>query len=78
VALDRQGCQELRDLGRVHLGGMPLAMKDDIPPDPVYIRFLRAQAHVPRAQRITDLLKRLAAGRRGRSAALWSCQAARR
>ena len=39
--------QESRDLGGPHLGGVPLALEEDEPPDPVDVGFLGPAAVVP-------------------------------
>lgn len=52
--LDRQVREKGIDLPFPHLPRMPLAMKEDVAPDPVDIRLLRAIAHVPHPQALAD------------------------
>jgi hypothetical protein len=47
--LDGQGAEEPRDLGRTHLGGMALAVKEDVPADPADGGLLGAATAVAKA-----------------------------
>lgn len=46
--------QECGDLGRAHVGGMPLVMEEDEPPDPVDVGFLGPPTVVPGADGLPD------------------------
>jgi hypothetical protein len=59
--------QECRDLGRPHLGRMPLAVEEDEPPDPVNVGFLGPATVVPGADRLADAVQEAGPGRRGRA-----------
>jgi len=64
VALDGQGTQEPRDLGRAHLGGVTLVVKEDVAADPSDVGLLGAGAAVAGAQRRPHAIQQ---ARRGRS-----------
>jgi hypothetical protein len=49
LALDGQGAEEARDLGSAHLGGMALAVKEDVAADPPDVRLLGAATAVAQA-----------------------------
>src|SRR5262249_57636561 len=46
LALDREEAEKLRDFWRPHLGGMALAVKQDVPADPSDVGLLGAAAAV--------------------------------
>ena len=46
--------QECGDLGWAHVGGMPLVMEEDEPPDPVDVGFLGPPTVVPGADGLPD------------------------
>jgi hypothetical protein len=66
VALNGQEAQELRDLGRPHLGGMALAMEEDESADPGDVGLLGAPASVARAERVADAVEQPGLPRSGR------------
>ena len=49
--LDRQGAEKASDLGRAHLGGMALAVEEDVATDPPDVGFLGAPTAVAKAVR---------------------------
>jgi hypothetical protein len=51
--------QEPSDLDGPHLGGVPLAMKKNVPPCPIEIRLLRAVAVVTHSQRFAHAVEQL-------------------
>jgi hypothetical protein len=53
VAIDRKVGQECLDLRTAHIGGMPLAVEQDVAPDPCNILLLCAVAVVPDPQRLS-------------------------
>ena len=57
VPIDREVAQEHRDFRPTHLSGVPLAMEQDEPLDPVHIGFFSPQAIVPDTNLIADLIE---------------------
>ena len=66
MPVDRQRCEELRDLRRPHLRRMPFVVKQDEPPSPTDVRFLGTVAVVACAKRIAHLIKELPLARSAR------------
>ena len=64
--LDGQRRQEGRDLAGAHLGGVPLAVEEDEPPDPVDVRLLGPPAVVPRADGLPNPIEKSGRTRNGR------------
>jgi hypothetical protein len=57
------------DLGLAHLGGMALVVEEDVAARPRDVGLLRAQAVVPRADRVAHAVEQARLSRRGRSVA---------
>jgi len=66
-ALDGQGTEEARDLGGAHVGGMALAVEEDVPADPSDVRLLGAAAAVAEAVGFADAVEELGRAGRGRA-----------
>src|SRR5207302_11023383 len=64
-ALDRQGREEARDLGRAHLGGMALTV--DVPADPRDVDLLGAAAPMASAEGGAYPVEQAGLGRRRRA-----------
>ena len=66
LVLHGQRRQEGRDLSGAHLGGVPLAVEEDEPPDPVDVRLLGPPAVVPRADGLPNPIEKSGRTRSGR------------
>ena len=64
--VDGQRGEELRDLRRPHLGGMALAVEEDVAPDPAHVRLLGPPAVVARLEGLADAVEELRRRRTGR------------
>ena len=57
-ALDRQGAQKPRDLSGTHLGGMALAVEEDVAADPADVRLLGAATAVAKADGLAHAVEK--------------------
>src|SRR5205823_12261149 len=64
VALDRQGGEEARDLGRAHRGRVALAVEEDVATDPRDVDLLGAAAPMAGAEGGADPVEQAGLGRR--------------
>jgi len=67
LVLHGQRHQEARNLAGAHLGGVPLAVEEDEPPDPVDVGFLGPPTVVPGADGLPDPVEEAGPGRSGRA-----------
>ena len=67
LAIDGQRRQEARELSRSHLGGMALAVEEDVAADPGDVRLLGATAIVPGANGMTHAIEQPRLWRIGRA-----------
>lgn len=62
VAVDGQMRQELIDVRRAQVAGMPLAVKQNEPPRPIDVAFLSAEGVVADAEQVAELIEQAGAG----------------
>ena len=67
MALDRQGGEEARDLGRAHRGRVALAVEEDVATDPRDVDLLGAAAEIAGAEGGADPVEQAGLGRRRRT-----------
>ena len=67
VPLDGERREELRDFLGPHLGGMALAVEEDVAPDPAHVGLLGAPAAVEGLERLSDAVEEPGRRRAGRA-----------
>jgi len=58
-ALDSQGAEEASNFGRSHLGGMTLAVEEDVAADPPHVGFFGAATAVAKAVGLSHAVEQL-------------------